>query len=403
MHDGMVVASCMDSRNAYDRCAAYVDTAEFTPMAAFWWQLVDAWYRNDDTAASVDRAVIRQRGERTANAKHVETMLGWFDALPDIGSPDNVVSELLAVKRHAKANELGALASENPDKVLPVAREYVQLLEAEDIRKDTWIEAGSWEELDEELTVANKIKILPLALNERLDGGALPGHHIGIFGATEIGKSLLAINMVCGFLRQQQRVLVVSNEDAARVWKNRVRCNLAGMSATEVRNNPDKATSIATAKGAGLLVVGNMAPGDCRQIEDRATDCGADIVVVDQLRNLHAVHGSRNANNTAKHDQVSQEFRSLLIQEQLLGVSIMQAHAGEHGKPTVWYSADDVDSSRVGYSAQCDLLLGVGATENMLDQNQRAISLCKNKLGGGEKKNREGFIVTFDTARSKCK
>ncbi len=399
MHDGAVVAACLDSRDAYDRVERFVDEHEFTPMASYWWKLVADWYTRDDRATAVDRGLLRQKGSRQASEKHRETMLGWFDDLPDSVSPDNVVAELLAVKRHAKGNELAAAIGGDVDKLTELAQQHLELLEAETLEKDTWIQAGDWDELEQSLSPEGRTKVLPISLNTRLAGGAAPGHHIVIFGPTEIGKSLLAVNMVAGFLRQGRRVLVVSNEDSAAVWKSRVITNLANKSAQELRENPSESLRTAEGKGLGNLLVGNMDPGDVKQIERKVDEWNADVVVVDQLRNLNCVARIRAGNITQRIDQAAQEFRSLLIRRQLIGVSILQAHAGEHGKPLVWMSADDVDSSRVGAPGTADLLIAVGADEDMEAKGQRAISLCKNKLGG----KKDGFVVQYDTERSKCR
>lgn len=399
MHDGNVVAACLDSREAFDRVEQFVDKAEFTPMAAHWWGLVSEWYHGDPDAKFVDRPVLRERGIRTVNEKHRETMASWFDHLEPVGSPGNVVSELIAVKRHAVGNELAAAIGGDRDKLVELARDYVEILEAETLEKDTWIEAGDWDDIETLLSAEGRTKLLPLSLNNRAGGGAIPGHHIVIFGPTEIGKSLLAINMVAGFLRQSKRVLVVSNEDAASVWKHRVLCSLANKSAAEVREDRAGAVAHAESKGIRNLLVGNMDPGDVKQIERKVDEWNADIVVVDQLRNLNAVVGTRGGSITQKLDRVAQEFRSMLIRRQIIGVSLTQAHAGEHGKPQVWMSYDDVDSSRTGIPASADLLIAIGANEDMEAQGQRAISLCKNKLGG----KKDGFIVQYDTERSRCR
>lgn len=399
MHDGVVIASCIDSRAAYDRVERFVDRHEFTPMASFWWELVVDWYNRDNSAESIDRGILRAKGNRRAGAKHRETMQEWFDGLPRGVSPNNVISELIAVKRHAKHNELAATPQEDYDKLRKLAGEYVELLDAEELQASTWVEAGDWDEIDDALSEENRVKLLPLALNKRAGGGAIPGHHIVLFGPTEIGKSLFAINMVCGFLRQGKRVLYVSNEDSARIVKERIRCNLSGMSAQEARQNTGEAIALARSKGIDNLACGNMDPGDIAQIEKKVEEFNADVIVVDQLRNLHALGGSRAAGITQRLDQVAQEFRSLLIRKQLIGVSIMQANAGEHGKPQVWMSYDDVDSSRTGVPASADLLIAIGADENMLAQGRRAVSLCKNKLGG----KRDGFLIAVDAERSKCK
>lgn len=401
MYDGTVIASCLDSRAAYDRVSPFVDEHEFTPMGGYWWKLVADWYSRDDSCTAVDREVLRARGLRQAGEKHRETMQDWFDNLPDSVSPDNTVAELISVKRYAKHNELAASDTSDITRLRELTNDYLGLLEAEDLRKTTWIEAGSWDEVDESLDKRNRIKVLPLSLNKRAGGGAVPGHHIILFGPTEIGKSLFAINMVCGFLRQGKRVLYVSNEDSAIVIKDRIRCNLSGMSPEEARQNKDTSIARARSKGVDNLTCGNMDPGSVEQIEQliEESDDGFDVVVVDQLRNLHHSSGGKSLGITQRLDQVAQEFRSLLLRRQLIGVSIMQAHAGEHGKPQVWMSYDDVDSSRVGVPAQADLLIAIGADDEMMQQGTRAVSICKNKLGGS----RDGFLINVDTARSKCK
>lgn len=399
MFDALVVSACLDSRAAYDRVSGFVDEREFTPMAGFWWKLVDDWYNRDPDAQHVDRSVLRERGVRKAGEKHRETMAGWFDDLEPSGSPSNVVSDLIAVKRHAKGNELAAGLGTDAEQLLPLAKEYVELLEAEDLQKDTWVAAEGDDDIAIELDDSSKVTVLPQALNKRLRGGVTPGTHIVLFGPTEIGKSAVAINMVAGFLRQGRKVLYVSNEDAAHKVRLRVRSNLAHMSADEIRDNPDEARAISREKGLDNLFVGNMDPGDVRQIERQVDRCGADVVVIDQLRNLHAVGGARGSSGTQRIDQAAQEVRALLIRKQLIGVSIMQARAGEHGQRVVWFHSDDVDSSRIGAPGTADVLIGIGADDEMLLQNVRAISICKNKVGG----NHEGFTVTIDTARSKLK
>lgn len=399
MHDGNVLAACLDSRLAYDRVSQFVDKHEFTPMAQYWWELVVGWYLRDAGCPAVDRQLIRDRGKRQANEKHRETMLSWFDDLPADVSADNAVFELLEVKRHAKGNELASQMGSDPEQLLPLAVDYVELLQATSLQKDTWITSEADDDITAELDDSAKVTVLPQALNRRLRGGVGPGTHIVLFGPTEIGKSALAINMVAGFLRQGKRVLYVSNEDAANKVRLRVRSNLANMSTDEIVNNPDEARTRSRAKGFDNLFVGNMDPGDVRQIERKVEEFGAEIIVIDQLRNLHSIGGSKGASGTQRIDQAAQEVRSLLIRKQLIGISIMQAYAGEHGKPPVWFHSSDVDSSRIGAPGTADVLLGMGADEEMLLQGLRAISICKNKVGGMH----EGFVCNIDPKRSKLR
>lgn len=399
MRDGLVVAACTDSRAAFDRVHEYIDERELSPMAAFWWPIVGSWYERDPDCERADRSILRERGKRKAGSAHVDTLLGWFDDLPSDVSPDNVVAHVLDLKRIAVGNQLASQMGDDPAELIPLATEYKELLEATDLVKETWVEARDDDDIEFELDDAAKIKVLPVALNTRLRGGVPRGTHIMVFGPTEIGKSMVAVNMVAGFLRQGLRVLYVSNEDPALRVRLRIRSNLAAMSADEIKADPSEARRRSKEKGIDNLFVGNMDPGDVRQIERLVDQRGADVVIIDQLRNLNAVNGGGRLKNVQRIDQAAQEVRALLIRKQLVGVSIMQAYAGEHGKPTVWFHADDVDSSRIGAPGQADVLLGIGADEEMQLQNVRAISICKNKVGG----NHEGFTVQVWPKVSKVK
>ena len=398
--DAMVLGACLSSRDAYERVREHVDPeAELSPMAGFWWSLIGQWYQQDNQATSVDRKILLQRGKKRAPHAHVDTMLGYFETIPETPSPQNVVAHVLEIKRGAIGNQLAMLSNAPAEEVLPVAQLYVELLSAETLEsQETWKEAEGDEDLERMQDRTQGYKLLPSTLHSRTHAGAGPGDHIVIFGATEIGKSTFTVNLVAGFLRQGAKVLYVSNEDAAWKIRGRVRGNLAGMTREQMEKNPQAAKSRSEAKGMGLLYSGNMDPGDVAQIEKKLDEVDADVVVIDQARNLRATVG-KSSNITQRMDQVAQEVRSLLIRRQVLGVSVVQAHAGEHGKPSVWYHADDVDSSRVGFPAQADLLIGIGATDEMQAQGVRAISICKNKLGDSK----EGFTCEFDLLRSRCR
>ena len=166
----MVVAACLDSRDAYDRVEQFVDPHEFTPMAAHWWGLVVDWYNSDPDSKHVDRSVVRERGKRQADAKHRETLLEYFDNLEPVGSELNVVRELIAVKRHAKGNELAAAVGGEVGKLKKLTAEYAELLDAETLEKDTWIEAGDWDDIEQNLSPEGRTKLLPLSLNQRCGG-----------------------------------------------------------------------------------------------------------------------------------------------------------------------------------------------------------------------------------------
>ena len=162
--------------------------------------------------------------------------------------------------------------------------------------------------------------------------------------------------------------------------------------------DPQRAQKISAEKGIGNLSVYDLTPGDARQLEDLVEETESDIVIIDQIRNMNALNTAAK-DITRRMDQAAQEFRAMLKRQDVLGISIAQAYAGEHGKKVVWYGPDDIDSSRVGLAASGDLVIGIGADENMLEQDRRALSIGKNKLGDTKK----GIITHFDLRHSKVK
>jgi KaiC/GvpD/RAD55 family RecA-like ATPase len=396
VHDSKILSSCIESRTAYDKIAKHVDVTEFTPLAAYWWPLIEDWYANDSKAEKVDSEVLRSIGKRKVNEKHQETMLGFYDALPDPVSPENIVNELLEIKRFVKGHELASVITEDTDRrhIKRILSEYNQLLNATQFENSEIQYAKDTNELDHVLAVENKLPLIPKILNDKCDGGALPGDHIVVFAPPEMGKTMFAVAQTGHWLRLGKRILYIGNEDNINKIKGRVRMNLSNMTKEDVRQWPEEANKRATERGIDdRLFMVHMHPGSPSEIEELVIEHEPDILVLDQIRNL----GGRGDGLTAKLNQIAIDVRNLLGKYDLIGLSLTQAYAGEHGKPKIWYNSDDVADSRIGIPAQADLLIGLGGDYNMISRGNRAFSLCKNKLGGDH----EGFIATFDKSRNK--
>jgi hypothetical protein len=117
------------------------------------------------------------------------------------------------------------------------------------------------------------------------------------------------------------------------------------------------------------------------------------VLVLDQIRNL------AGAEETVKRlDENGQHVRELLGEYQLIGLSIAQASAYSGTWPTM----EDLDSSKTGLPACADLMIGMGANEDMLARGHRALSIVKNKLSA-EANAKEGLQVEMDLARVSVK
>jgi archaellum biogenesis ATPase FlaH len=401
MLDSSLLAAAIASKRAYDAVKHHVSDTDFTPPVAFWWKLVAEWYENDPVAASVDKAQLAARGDlRTPNPKHKTQLAAVLSDLPASASPDNAALLALELKRHNVGMELAsAIASSNTESVsslLPVYHQLMQSSQLSALSRRRLEEAPDWSDLDATVGREHRVPLAPRPLNERTDGGALPGHHICVFGRPDIGKSAFVLNMVAGFLYTRQRVLYVGNEDNIAVLKARLRSRLSGMTMEEAEAQPEEAARRARAKSNDNIFMYHMHRGTIEDIYPLADSHEPTVIVLDQIRSV----AERADGMTQKLERAGIAFRQLLSTTHTIGVSVTQAYAGEHdsgGK--VWLDMDDVDSSRTGLPGTVDLLIGLGADIAMQQRNQIAVSLSKNKLSSSPIA-KQGFIVEIDKSRA---
>ena len=400
MFDAKIIAACIKSRDAFQTCLPHVDPEEFTPTGKFWWKLIEDWYSTDSKATGVDFDILLDRGSRSAG-RSSQMACEWLSDLPDAPSPENVAWEVLELKREVKWRELAAEMEgerSNRDKIMTLTREHYELMQATDLDISI-IDYGST--LDELVSVQDakaKVPLFPNKLNDKVDGGAMPGTHIVAFGRKEAGKTLFAVNMTAGWLRIGCRVLYVGNEDSVNLIKARISWNLSGMTKSEFKKFENTAKKRCLAKGWNNLQVVHLWPGTSFEIEELIKRHEPQCLVVDQIRNLRAA-GKKPGTRAQALDAVACEIRQLLSKYSLVGLSLGQANAGEHGKERVQLETDDFDESRTGVPGQSDLMVGIGFNASLDAHNQRYLSLPANKLSGDH----EGFVVTFDKYRSSMK
>ena len=103
----------------------------------------------------------------------------------------------------------------------------------------------------------------------------------------------------------------------------------------------------------------------------------------------------KSDNRVVGLERAATEARNLGKRRKVLVVSISQAGDSASGKRVL--DRGDVDFSNVGIPGQCDLMIGLGADENMERSNLRMISLPKNKISGDH----DPIVITIDPTISK--
>lgn len=407
MLDSQLIAAAIKSRAVFDRIAPHFTADDFTPISKFWFQLIQQWYAGDRDAAGVDKDLLMELGrKRITNPKHEDSLLGFIRDLPEPPSADNVITVALELKRHNAGAELAqAIASHDDRKIAEMLPYYEELMQATTLvnkGRTEWQDAVAVEDLFEKVGQENRIPIAPMRLNARLNGGALPGHHIIIFGRPEEGKSLITINMAWGFVKQQLRTMYVGNEDQIDTLKSRAVARATGMSFEECEKKPKTcAKRYRDRGGEEFLLMTQLKHGTMDALERRVDEWKPDVLLVDQLRNVET-DGDKM---TVRLETLGRKMRDLIIDYGLIGVSVTQAGDKSeryNQEPPVWLGMGDIDNSRTGLPGTADLILGVGSNSEMKSRRERAISIPKNKLSS-QPDSHEGIIVEVDQTLNKVR
>lgn len=400
MSERNLLSAVMADRTAYETIADHLKEGDLSEQGSIIITHVGEYYDRDEAAQSVDAELLAGNvGRSLSNAKHRE----MFDKLiATVGgvecSPANIIHDFIEVKREAAGARLATAlaAGKSAGDVRPLLDEYSKWESSTALDESEKTEVYKGESVLD--LVGNTysdglIEVWPKTLNDRLDGGLLRGHHMLIFARPEMGKTMMLVNMIAGFLHQELTVLYIGNEDPISDIVMRTVSRLTGMTKYEILDDPDTADQVARTKHYDNLILAGLAPGTPRQIQSLITEYKPDVVMIDQLRNLNV----NEEHFVQKLEKAATAARNLGKANNVLMVSVTQAGDSATGKGPL--DMGDVDSSNTGIPAQVDVMVGVGATHDDEASNRRVLSLPKNKRSG----NHEFFPVAIDPQLSKIR
>jgi hypothetical protein len=396
MLDSQILAATIASRSSYESIKDHFNAKEASPSIAFWYELVRDYYGRDSTATAVQSDTLRELGaRRITNPKHADAILSTLDDLKPVSSP-NVVELVLDLRRSNLALEFAsATSNKEHDKASELLTQLNAVWEQTDLKDKSDVEyAKDWDTLDSAVGNTNRTGIGPASLDSRIGGGLLPGHHMLVFGRTEIGKSCLTCSMTANLIRSGKSVLYIGNEDSINILKSRVRLSLLGQPQSWLNSHPNKTKRLLAELCGDRLTMVHVHPGSISEVEDLVAKHSPNITILDQIRNLSGAEDGM----TQKMEHNAIRFRSLLGRQKMIGISVAQAgdrSQGHNSDGPIYLSAGDVDSSRVGLPGTVDLQIGVGANAEMQARGLRMLSFAKNKLATGGK-SREPLLVRFN-------
>ena len=378
-----ILSVMLNSKESFYLIASYINpklySREFQIISGF----IKAYYGRDERALKVDRAVLAELiASETQNPKHTERFLSLIDeALQFDTSETNVRQVILNAKKNELASEL-AMAIANGKEHEQLAEDYRNILRFTSLEElmDKGVDIYDMSHIDaliaHEVDPSTRLMVYPLSLNERLEGGARGSDHLTLFARPEMGKTAIILTMACGFARQGRKGIVFNNEERIeRLYMRALSC-CTGMTAAEIRANPQAAKDIADQMGFKNITFIALSPGTLRQVEDFVEKHNAEWFIVDQLRNLEVKSESR----TNQLEAAATGIRNIAKKYNAVAVSVTQAGDSAEGKSIL--TMGDVDYSNTGIPAQCDVLIGLGGTPEQVNSNIRVLSLSKNKISG---------------------
>lgn len=382
MNERKILATFIADKQSYLEAKELLDRSDFDSITLHLFDLVGEYYATDPKASNVDVEILADRFARqNQSEKLTNTVKSILTQLPEV-SGGNVLKEIREVKAYNLGLKLAAAFAKGKSgpEVSKLLRDYIDLTEAAPNS------AESDDEEPVEFTVDSLVRksfqkdgliqLLPKSLTEHLDGGCRPGHHILVFAPTEMGKTLVVINMVAGFTLQGLRTLYVGNEDPVADLQMRYITRLVGRPKGDILKFPDRAQAILDKRNYKNVIFAPLAPGNFRKIRNLVEKFKPQVVVLDQLRNIDV----DSENRTQALEKAATEARNLAKSMEVLVISVSQAADSASGKRVL--SRGDVDSSNVGIPGQMDVMLGLGADPDDEAMGRRWFSFPKNKISG---------------------
>lgn len=391
-----VLAASMHDRQAFTAIAHHVGRSDLSEQGWIIWEHICTYYDADPGAKSVDGSILADSITRSVAAdKHKAMFVNLVKALDEFDASNaNVVADLLATKRDMVGKQLAAaiLAGESTGALLD---KYDALLIQETLEDEEEEDARIGLSVEDLVATGfnsdNLIDIYPLSLNERLDGGVKPGHHIVVFARPEMGKTMLMIEMMYGFARQDLTTLYIGNEDPLDDINMRLVNRMSGMTKIEVLHQPRMADKIARENGYENVILKSLTPGTPREITALLTKFNPHVLVLDQLRNLNMSQDNR----VLQLEEAATMARQWAKRYSCVVVSVTQAGDSAAGKAVL--DMGDVDYSNTGIPSQADVMVGIGAGAEQIANGELVLSLPKNKISGRH----EYFPVGMDPQLSK--
>lgn len=219
------------------------------------------------------------------------------------------------------------------------------------------------------------IKVSKYNASREYYGFTVDGDGLFVLGDfTVTHNTTAAINIVGGILQAGYRVLYIGNEDPSEIIILRVLGRLCNVPRNELLSKKKHYDGLARSRGYNNFTFAGLCPGTIGEIRSLIEAYEPDVVVVDQVKNLHVTKASsvENLEEAVEHTRnFAKEFNI---------VSIVVTQAGESARGKLVLDLEDVYNSKTGIPGQMDLMIGIGQDEAHKMSSRVVLSTPKNKL-----------------------
>ena len=385
-----LLSAALRSRESSDLIKVHLEPAaknkkdvRYSPEFRILTKKIEEYYQRDDEATSVEQdLLIGLINATVSNDKHKDRFKQLIEEAYAVDTSTANTNDMILQAKRSEVGDKLAVKLVNREDVDEELAEYNHLHGL--ISLDEWLTgdtnvltgADARGVLSYLSTQQGTFKLRPSRLAEAIEEGLMEGHAIVIFATPEMGKSAFGVTNACGWAMDGKKVAYFINEDPEKLIQLRCISCLSGMTKLEMYENPDKALALAERRGLHNITIIPLYPGTLPEIEAFIEKYEPDVVVVDQLRNLKV----KSENRTGQLEAAAQGIRDLGKKYNLLTMAFTQA--GDSARDKAILDMGDVDSSKTGVASACDLMIGIGATQEHAASNIRVFSLVKNKVSG---------------------
>ena len=373
-----ILGACLRSRKAYEIVSDVLAQEDYSPVTSRILKGIGDYYKRDIEITKVDPELLNdQLCVHVDNDKHVQQIKDVIETAWVLEvSPANVLDLALEQKKRVVGMQL-AEALINGDTDPELLENYTKIATAatlDEAQGDEIIDAD-FDILLPVLDNSNKIKMHPPSLNDRIDGGLVRGDAVVVAGRPEVGKTAFVVTNLSGMSYNGHKVLYAGNEDAAERIITRTLSCLTGRDKPAMLKDPEGTVSIARQRGYGNIVFAHPVL-TFAHLRNLVRKHKPDVVFIDQIRNMRV----KADNRVGQLESSGIQARNIAAEFDCAVVSMTQV--GDSGEGKLHLTMSDIDGSKTGIQAACDILLLIGNDTNFDQNKARMLNLCKNKSSG---------------------